>query len=262
MHINSTVALCAPNVELDDGGTYHLSRTQSWLWRCWSEFTDECAALPGRKIVCIKGDLGELDTKRRSVQLITANKATILKMIHRTIEPIYQIADAVIVIRGTQAHEGKGSWLEEAIASDLDHAIRDENRNTSSWYHIRTVIEGVRLDISHHATMTGNPWGRGNSANNLAHKIVWNYAVGMGQPAPHLALRAHNHVLAESSGFPTHVQYSPAWTTITEYGYRAGFENTLSDIGGIIWTLEDGTYSQKIIQFRPAESRRVWAMKI
>lgn len=261
-HINSTVALSVPNVELDDGGTYHLSRTQSWLWRCWLDFASEVKALPGRKIVCIKGDLTELDTKRRSVQLISSNKATILKAVHRTIEPLVELADSLIVIRGTPAHEGKGCWSEEAIASDYDHAVQDEAHHMSSWYHLRSVIDGVKIDIAHHATMTGNPWGRGNSANNLAHKIVWNYVVGMKQPAPDLALRAHNHVTAESSGFDTLVSFSPAWTTATEYAYRAGHENTLADVGGIIWTLDNGSYTKKLIKFKPAESRRVWALTI
>lgn len=260
MHINSTVALCAPNVELDDGGTYHLSRTQRWLWSCWRDFCEEVRQLPGRKILCINGDLGELDTKRRSVQLITANKATILKTVQNTIEPLVELVDSLIVIRGTQAHEGKGAWLEETIANDYDHTVRHDG--TASWYHMRTVIEGTRHDISHHASMTGNPWGRSNSANNLAHKIVFAYANDLCQPAPDIAHRAHNHTIAESSGFITHVQYGPAWTTATEYAYRAGYENTLAHVGGIVWALEDGKYERKIIRFKPAEMRKVWALTI
>jgi len=31
-HPNSTVGLCPPEVELDDGGTYHASKAQRWLW--------------------------------------------------------------------------------------------------------------------------------------------------------------------------------------------------------------------------------------
>ncbi len=260
LHINSTVALCAPGVELDDGGTYHLNRSQRWLYACWREFCEEVGRLQGRKIVCFNGDLGELDTKRRSVQLITANKATIVKMVQRTIEPLVELADSLIVVRGTPAHEGKGAWLEELIANDYDHTIRHDG--TASWYHLRTVIDGVRYDIAHHASMTANPWGRGNSANNLAHKICFAYAVQMGQPVPHIAHRAHNHIIAESSGFPCHVQYGPAWSIATEYSYRAGYENNLSDIGGIIWTHDGGSYERKIVRFNPTASRRIWSMTI
>jgi hypothetical protein len=38
LHVNSTVALCPPTVELDDGGTYHHSRTQAWIWNRWIDF--------------------------------------------------------------------------------------------------------------------------------------------------------------------------------------------------------------------------------
>ena len=261
-HINSTVGLCAPGVNLDDGGTYHLNRTQHWLWRSWLEFWDEVSKLEGRKIVCFMGDMGELDTKRRSVQLVSPNKSTILKTIRSTIEPAYDNSDLVIVIRGTPAHEGKGCWVEEEIASDLDSAVVDKERKRSSWYHLRITIDGVRFDLSHHASMTGNPWGRGNSANNVAHKLVYNYMVTMNQPPPDVAHRAHNHVLAESWGFPTQLIYTPAWTSATEFAYRAGYENTLADVGGIIWTLDAGKKEKQVILFEPKEMRRVWAMKL
>ena len=263
LHTNATVALTAPNVELDDGGTYRHSRTQAWLWRSWLEFCDEVSRLPpGRKIVIFKGDLAELDTKRRTVQLISANKSTIMKTVQRTIEPLVELADSVIFIRGTPAHEGKRRWIEEAVASDYDHAVVDKEKHTSSWYHLRPVIEGLRFDISHHASMSGVPWARSNSANNLAHKIFWLYTHDMGQPAPDIVLRAHNHRIAESCGFRVLVHFSPAWTTATEYCYRSGWENTLADIGGVIWTLDDGAYSKKVITFKPAESRRIWSMTI
>jgi hypothetical protein len=249
-------------VNLDDGGTYHLSRTQHELWRAWLDFCQECAALPGRKVVLINGDMGELDTKRRSVQLITANKATILHTVSDTLAPIFDLADRVIVTRGTQAHVGKGAWLEEVIAADLDHIVKDKTKKTSSWYHIRTTIDGKHIDASHHASMSGMPWGKGNSANNLAHKITWAYMVDMHQPPPDLALRSHNHRLARSEGFPVEVQYTPAWTSATEFVYRQGYENTLADIGGLIYTIEAGQMSKREIIFKPAEMKRIWKLTI
>ncbi len=259
-HINSTVALAIPGFNLDDGGTYKLSRTQSWLWSCWLEFWQEVDKLDGRKIVCFKGDLGELDTMRRSVQIITGNKASIINLVQRTIEPAVERADQMIFIRGTSAHSGKGCWLEEVIANDYDHTIRAEN--TASWYHLRTVIDKVRFDITHHCSMSGLPWNRNNSANRLAQKVFWQYTHDMGQPAPDIATRAHNHKLAESTGFKTYVSCAGAWTPATEYCYRIGRENDFSDIAGIIWELDNGTYKRRVIKFEPKEMRRVWALKI
>ena len=267
------MGICVPGLYLDDGNPIRLNRTQSWLWRSFKEFCQEVASLNAqRKILYLGGDLGELDTKRRSVQLFTANKAVIEKMINCTLEPLYEIVDSVIVIRGTPAHEGKGCWIEESFANNLDHTIRDlreihdtengKKPGRGSWYHLRSVIGGVKLDLAHHASMTRSPWGRGNSANLIAKKITWNYMVSMQQPPPNLALRGHNHVVAESSGFPVKVQYLPAWTTATEYSYRAGYENTPADVGGIVYLLEDGAFNKLEYLFKPTESRQVWAMKI
>ena len=38
LHAGGTTALCPRGVQLDDGGTYHLSKLQSFLWRSWDDF--------------------------------------------------------------------------------------------------------------------------------------------------------------------------------------------------------------------------------
>src|SRR5512139_2498323 len=146
LHINSKVAISPKTVDIDDGATYHASRGQRWLLDCWTDavntirrdYSDE------RRILILNGDLGELDTKRRSYQLITPNKAVILRMILQVIEPMVDLAAAVYVVRGTQAHTGKSAWLEEAIADDLDNAVHSPE--SSSWWHIQRKVEGCKVD--------------------------------------------------------------------------------------------------------------------
>jgi len=110
-HINSTVALCTPVINLDDGGTYHASRTQRELYNCWLDFWQQAKELTTgyKRVGVFNGDLGELDTKKRSIQLVTLNKATIQRMVIDTIEPALAILDSVFVMRGTAAHTGKSS---------------------------------------------------------------------------------------------------------------------------------------------------------
>lgn len=244
MHINSTVALCPPGVDLDDGGTYHPSPEQRWLWRNWIDFWQRAANQPGRRIAVLDGDLVELDTKRRSVQLVSANKATIKRMVLRAIEPVLDAVDNVIIIRGTPAHSGKGAWIEEALAQDLDNVIRGEH--SASHYHLRASIGGVRLDIAHHAPMGRMPWSRNTGANSLAARLLWYYRIDMHKSPPHLAVRAHNHQsavgYASAGGDCIEVRYLAAWTLATEYTYRAGFENSLADIGGLVVRIKDGRH--------------------
>ena len=76
-----------------------------------------------KRIVVFDGDLTELDTQKRSIQLTSMNKNTILSMVMETILPLISIADAVYIMRGTAAHTGKSAWSEEAIAKDIDNAV-------------------------------------------------------------------------------------------------------------------------------------------
>jgi hypothetical protein len=260
LHLNSCSAVCPPVVNLDDGGTYHASPLQRELYRCWLDFAGKVARLEGRKILLLNGDLGELDTKRRSLQLITINKATILRMVIDTLEPFLSVTDQVIVIRGTAAHEGKSAWLEEAVAQDLDNVIPCAE-HLASWWHMRRVLEGVRLDIAHHATMSTQWWTGKNAANTLAWRTILNYAA-MSQPAPNLVLRSHNHIWADSSdNYPLRVIYLPAWTGATEYTYRIGLENTCADTGGLIVRCESGAYEIEKVRYTP-KVNKIWAMKL
>ena len=259
-HINSTVGLSLPAIELDDGWFYRSSRTQSWLWECWQDFWEQAGKLPGRRVGIFNGDLGELDTKRRSNQLITVNKATILRHVLTVLEPALAVLDAVIIIRGTTAHVGKASWLEEAIANDLDLTIRPDGMG--SWYHFRGSASGVRLDVAHHASMGGLPWTEKDAAGKVAKVIAWRYAVDLKQPLPHVAVRSHNHRYADSGrNYETFAVCLPAWTAITEYGYRLGKENSIADIGGAWIVCEDGKYQFDELRYQPKEGR-VWRLKI
>lgn len=256
LHINSTVAVCPPVVHLDDGGSYHPSPGQRWLNECFIDFTGKVKALPGEKVLMILGDLGELDVKRRSNQIITTNKATIQAIALDTLAPLVDAVDKLIIIRGTMAHTGKSQWLEEAIARQYDHAVHDSRCDNASWYHFRGVIGGKRVDAAHHTSMSGIPGNAPNATVNLAKRVIWAYAYEYKQPLPDLVLRAHNHKYADSGGnYEFKVVCLPCWTLTTEYGYRIGRELDLSDIGGVI--------NGELVRYRARnDTRRIWALKI
>ena len=254
LHINSTVALAPPAVHLDDGGTYHASRGQRWLWECWTDFSLRVKALPGRKVLLICGDLGELDVKRRSNQLITVNKATIQAITLDTLAPLVDAVDSLIVIRGTMAHTGKSQWLEESIARQYDHAVHDKRCDNASWYHFQGEIGGVRIDAAHHASMGSLPWTGPNAANKLAARAMWAYSVDYKQQPPDYVYRAHNHRYADSgSNYECRAILLPCWSLITEFGFRMGHELDLADIGGVI--------NGEVVRYR-AKVGRLWTVKI
>ena len=249
LHVNSTVALCTPSMQLDDGGTYRASNTQRALWSAWLDFWQEIADLKvDRRILVINGDLGELDTKRRSSQLITLNKASVLSMVIDVLEPALVLVDSIIVVRGTMAHTGKSGWLEEALADDLDNTI--PSKTAASWWHFRGKIENVRFDISHHAQMGGLPWTSKNAANKIATIIEYRYAVKMKQPIPHVALRSHNHKRSDSGDNSECLAVClPCWSSMTEFGHRIGRENDVPHIGGDVFICQNGEFQRTPLKY-------------
>lgn len=260
-HTNSTVGLCPPVVHLDDGGTYHASRGQRWLWECWLDMwaTIRRDYSGWRIVYIIGGDVGELDTKRRSYQLISPNKATIQAMVSEAQAPALDLADAVYVIRGTPAHTGKSAWLEEATAQDITTNVR--NKEAHSWYWLRATASGVRFDVGHHSSMGGIPWTAPNSANRLAF-LAMNYYHENELPVPHVILRSHNHRYATSAdNFKASAYFTPAWTLRTEYIHQ-GKEYGIAQIGAMAFECDGGRYVPRKFDYPIRESRRLWAVQL
>lgn len=203
------------------------------------------------------GDITELDTLRRSTQIMTPNKSTILDITLETIEHLTGFVDASYFIKGTSAHTGKSSWSEEAIAGHIPNTVKTpEGKN--SWWHYQGVASDVRVDIVHHANMGLSPKTRKNAANNKATDILLLMA-DRGEKPPDLAIRAHNHTYATSGdNYRCMVDYLPAWTLLTEFGFRLGLELHLADIGGIVYLCEDGEITKHKIIYHPPDEGKIW----
>lgn len=264
MHINSSIGLCVPSLPLDDGGQYRASRSQRWLWDCWTDFIAKVRSIENHRIVVVlNGDTGELDVRRRSSQLVSPNKATIQRLAIDVLSPLVDIAEAVFVIRGTLAHVGKSSWLEEAIAQDFDNVVPC-SEGVASWWHLRHVYSGVRFDMCHHARMGSMMRTQANYANVLAFDTITAYHA-MEEVAPNIIYRGHNHRRADSgSNFEKTIAImGPAWQLKTEFVYRIGGENSISDIGGDIFYCQDGLYEWDPVKYKPKNiGRKVWALKL
>lgn len=263
LHTNSTVAVCQPSINLDDGGTYRASKTQRWLWSEWTRAVQWALDLTQgyRRVAVFNGDLGELDAKRRSTQLITTNKATIIEIVQATISPLVDAVDKLLFIRGTMAHTGRSQWLEETIAADYDHSITNDTH--ASHYHYRGMAAGVRVDLAHHVSMGGIPWTEKNAAMKAATIALWRYRIDRKAEPPALLIRSHNHRYADSGGnYEVDAYCMPAWTVLTEYGYRIGAENSLADIGMLVFLCEDGQYQMHRYRAEIPGERRLWANQI
>lgn len=255
MHVNSTVALCQPSVQLDDGGSYHMSKTQRWIWDNWQDMIEQVTRMrQGRLITVFNGDVCEADAKRRSLQTISRNPATIKAHAADIIDPVAKMSDKVYFTRGTPAHSGKSSHYEESLAKDFS-AVKEPSTGASSWYHLPLEVDGVRFDIAHEASMSGLPWNVKTSATRYAARVLFQYAE-QGRVPPHLAIRSHVHRWADSyDDYPVRAIFTGCWSAATEYINRLN-AGALGQLGAMVILCDKGEYEVRKIQYR--ERAKQW----
>jgi len=156
LHTNSTTGLCLPEgVSLDDGGVYRPNRGQRFLFDYWTDFWARIADIAenyvvDKKIVVVNGDISDGD-HHNSYQIISRHPSDMIRLAVNILEPVRRWTDVMFIVRGTPAHSGKGGFLEEEIAKDLDVECDDEGRY-SRW-HLYLDVDTVRFDIAHHGSM-------------------------------------------------------------------------------------------------------------
>jgi hypothetical protein len=236
-HINSAVALrTADPFTLDDGDESLPSKSQIWLASCFAAYIDAVkrASRKADSLVLLHcGDVIEGDAKKRSTQIVTRNMATAKELAVETLLPLINICDRYYQIRGTSAHTGKSSQLEEDIARELQAETTDDGRY-SGWSLLRE-FGGVLIEATHHTSGTSRPWTAGGPAVRLAAETVMEYG-GRGERIPDLVLRGHIHQVHDSHDLVagTRAITLPAWTLATEHVHRIGQGVKLPHIGGLI----------------------------
>ena len=254
-HSNSTVAICPPDVNKDDGGKYVRSTWQVWLWQSWLEWIAEVkkAAKGGKLYVIGNGDLVEVDAKDRSNQLISTNVATSLDIAQDVCEPLTSLADRLYITRGTGAHTGKAGEYEELLAKLLG-AEQDDVGRQAHWYILATVA-GVLIEAAHHSAGGRKASAAAGAVARLAEETILEYA-GSHDRVPDLVIRSHVHTYHDSGD---NIQgcraiTTPCWTGASEYVHRLALGHKLPDIGGTIITCQDGQYEVKTTLYRPLRS--------
>lgn len=264
VHAGSTVAVCPPRVELDDGGAYEASKVQLWLWQCWHDYWHQvesiCEGTGFPLYIVSNGDLFDGDHHNTS-QIISRNPVDWHAVVSACMEyPLSLGPERLFFVRGTEAHTGKSGSLEEGYARRLladGHPVEgDPDTGTASWWHLRMEIEGVRIDVAHHGRTGMRAHTEGNAANLYAHDILLQH-IKEGDPPPHLVLRAHYHRFNDSYDMaPVRVIQNGAWQLATAFGHRVATDK-IAHIGGLIVVIEDGEYEPKKVKFK-AKRGPVW----
>jgi len=257
-HCGSTVALCPPTIALDDGGEYHASKAQQWLWQGWRAYWDRVAELRAEYdadlYAVFNGDLVD-GNHHGTTQILSGNPNAQAAVVDACMKvPLALNPDRLWFIRGTDAHVGQSGNAEERIASGLSKdkrpVVRDETRGTASHWHVKLDVQGVRFDFAHHGRVGTRPWTKPNVTANLAAEIFYDHAAS-GQQHPHLAVRSHMHQWVDTyDQHPVRVIQLAAWQLATSFIHRIA-PGKLGDVGGIICVVQDGALTVEKVKFTP-----------
>ena len=259
LHTNSTVGICPPNIQLDDGGTYRQSKIQKWFWRNWLDTWQKYKDIKAREnlplVLIVNGDAGDGD-HHDTPQIITRNPTTQLRIAVDTLKPALDVADVIIIIRGTEVHVGKNAWIEEKLAEDI--GAFPCNDEMHSWWHLYAEFGGVTFDVKHHPESGSmRPWTAGGEANRIAAILTYNYALS-GMRPPDVAFRAHKHKFLDSgTTHPTRVFATPAWQFSTAFVHRIGAGGDPPRCGSVYLICRDGKYVPDVIDYQVKRSKPV-----
>ena len=115
LHVGSTVGLWPGRHRIEGGGTYEANKFQRWLYRCWRDLIDSVDDSP---ILVINGDIIQ-GLNHRDGQLISSNISDQTAAAQTLLQPLVAKCSRLLVIRGTEWHEGKASEDVELLAKSL-----------------------------------------------------------------------------------------------------------------------------------------------
>lgn len=264
VHAGSSVAVCPPEISLDDGGMYVASKAQRWLWQNWGDYWERVARRRDElnaDLYCVfNGDLVEGD-HHGTTQILSGNPTAQAAALNACMKSALALGPSkMFFVRGTEAHVGKSGCHEERIALGLQkdgHAVEgDPDTGTASWWHLRLELFDTLVDVAHHGRTGQREHTRAGAAALHAHDILLSH-VKQGHRYPDLCLRAHYHRFNDSyDACPVRVVTSGAWQLKTSYVHKVAADS-LADIGGLIVTVRPDGYAVEKVHYRP-ERGRVW----
>lgn len=251
LHAGSTVALCPPEIDLDDGGAYKASRVQQWMWQSWADFWAKVQTVRREAdadlYTLFNGDLVD-GNHHGTTQILSGNPNAQAAVVNACIQvPLSLKPEKIWVIRGTDAHVGQSACSEERIADGLRRdkrpIVTETYTKSASHWHARAEIHGWRFDFAHHGRVGTRPWTKPNVVINLAAEIFIEHAIedfdaNREPTAPHIAIRSHMHQFVDTgNAHRTRVIQTPAWQLATSFINRIA-PGKLGEVGGIIVTIE------------------------
>jgi hypothetical protein len=250
IHSGSTVAICPPRFNLDEG-TYTANKWQIWLWRRWLDYWDyvKVARGRGRKqkslYVAILGEIGEGDHHGSLQNFVPKNVALQKRLAIEVLKPMFDLnPDYIFVFRGTEAHSGKSGQFDEMIAEDIgaeQHPVTEQY----AWSQGLVEIDGVLFDLAHHGKTGNLKWTKLNGAYQYASTLSYHYLERyekFKERVPDIALRGHKHTYVDTyKNARVRLIGLSGWKAADNFLHRIA-KGDYPKYGGVVVDCNDGKY--------------------
>lgn len=213
-HFGSTVGLCSPLFETDEGSGYVANDIQGWLWECWTD-----AIGPWLRGICkrdpfalvINGDMIE-GRHHGTMQLIHHDIEVHKRLASHVIKPLADRASKTYVVRGTEVHTRTS---EDAVAEQIE-ARPDPTTKRFCWEQLQLRVDGLLCHFKHHMGSSLRPW---TSAAGLGVSLAieQQLAVEYCHEAPTVVVRSHRHKFGLYQGPSGLIVATPPWQMLTRF---------------------------------------------
>ena len=254
VQVGSTVAVCPPKWNLDEGGTFHASPAQKIMYRKWQDTAKNVKDMltenkrRKRLVLVLNGEPIDGD-HHGTPQLITKNKQEQIDMFISLLDEWLDIVeydpkrgDCIYLVRGTTAHES-GERIEQ-IGRDIEGVVpyrRDSGPLAKDGrYHyqkIRKSINDVYFRIQHHGFGRGTrPWTRENA---ILYSLKSQYidCLDYKKPIPDATVCSHFHVYNFAYYYGKQKTMfgctTPCWQLKTHFVNRVAPLEDINTIGNI-----------------------------
>lgn len=247
-HCGCRVGLCpAGGVPLDDGGEYHISPVQKFMWQHWQEFWNNWVprVTKGEPFAVVHNGDATDGVPHRATTPISHNLDDQQEVAYRALAPVVDLCEGRYYhIRGTEAHVGKSSVEEERLAKRLG-AIPNSAGQYARYELWKEVGKGL-VHFAHHIGVTTSAQHESAAVNAELIKM-FNEAARWQTRPPDMVVRSHRHSYCEviipihRDDLPKNLAnrqrgrcvVTPSWQAKTPFAYRVA-RGKPPQFGGIL----------------------------
>lgn len=256
LHCGCQFGLCSPEVQLDSGAIYRHGPVQEVIWKWWREFWDEWvpAVTRGEPFgVLVNGDAIDGQHHGSKTQ-ITPNHADQEAIAYEVLAPIRERAEAMWMVRGTEAHVGQSAENEERLARRLG-CVRNPS-GAATHYEVWIRVGHGLVHATHHVGTTSS-MAYETSALMREYSEMMTDAGRWHLEPPDVAIRSHRHRMCKVE-VPTANVYgviftTPAWQAKTPFAYKVARVGAPQFGGALVRCGDEELYTRHFTRALPRD---------